>query len=88
MRDASAQWELDKFGAALRAVREQQGMSQRALADAAGLHRTTLSAIERGRRDPTFVTLVKLRRGLGDGLSDVFALCEAGGTAEAKDGDA
>jgi transcriptional regulator with XRE-family HTH domain len=81
MRDAGAQ--LVSFGAALRTVRERQGKTQAQLADATGLHRTTLAAIEHGLRDPRFDTLMKLRRGLGDGLSDVFAMSEAGGDHDA-----
>jgi transcriptional regulator with XRE-family HTH domain len=66
---------LAKFGAALRTVREQQGMSQVDLSAAAGLHRTHISRIERGLCEPRFETLMKLRRGLGS-LADVFATIE------------
>jgi transcriptional regulator with XRE-family HTH domain len=67
--------ECAKLGAALRTVREQQGMSQVDLSAASGLHRTHISRIERGLCEPTFVTLMKLRRGLGS-LADVFAVVE------------
>ena len=53
------------FGEAVRAMRRRRGLSQEELADAAGLHRTHISLIERGLREPSLDTLVKLCRGLG-----------------------
>jgi len=73
MRDAAV--ECAKFGAALRAERERQGMSLADLSTASGLHRTHVARIERGVCEPTFNTLMKLRRGLGS-LAEVFALTE------------
>jgi len=52
------------FGAALRTVRERQGLSQFELAVAAGLHRTHISLLERGLREPRFETVVKLSHAL------------------------
>lgn len=75
MRDATAQQALARFGAALRTVRQQQGMSQTDLSNLSGLHRTHISRIERGLADPRYDTLVKLRTGLGS-LARVLALCE------------
>jgi DNA-binding XRE family transcriptional regulator len=69
--------ELAKLGAALRAERERQGMSQAALSRASGLHRATISKIERGQEEPRFDTLMKLRDGLGS-LARVFADAERG----------
>jgi len=76
MRDATAQQELVTFGAAFRAVREQQGMSRADLSGASGVHRSTIARIERGQADPRFDTLMALRRGLGGSLAEVFALSE------------
>jgi len=73
MPDAAA--ECARFGAALRTVRLRQGLSQSGLSEASGLHRTHISRIERGRCEPTYATLMKLRRGLGS-LADVLALTE------------
>jgi transcriptional regulator with XRE-family HTH domain len=75
MRDATTRQEIAEFGAALRAVREKQGLSQTDLSDASGLHRTHVSRIERGLCVPRFETLMKLRRGLGT-LADVFAVID------------
>ncbi len=52
------------FGAQLRAARKQCEISQEALADQVGLHRTHVSLIERGLREPSLDTLAKLSRGL------------------------
>jgi len=53
-----------KFGRNVRAVREAKGWSQDALADATGLHRTYLSGIERGVRNPTLVVVQKIAAAL------------------------
>jgi transcriptional regulator with XRE-family HTH domain len=53
------------FGLALRDARRQRNVSQDQFAEATGLHRTHISLIERGLREPNLDTLVKLSRGLG-----------------------
>ncbi|WP_108829302.1 helix-turn-helix domain-containing protein [Ascidiaceihabitans donghaensis] len=47
-------------GRNLRRFREQAGLSQEALAFECGLHRTYVSGVERGVRNPTIVVLEKL----------------------------
>ena len=42
-----------RFGAVIRKRREAAGVSQEALADQAGLHRTYISLLERGQRNPS-----------------------------------
>ena len=61
------------FGEALRVHREKTGLSQEALAHRAGLDRTYVSGIERGRRNPTLRTAQKLADALGSGLDAMFA---------------
>lgn len=61
------------FGEALRVHREQTGLSQEALAHRAGLDRTYVSGIERGRRNPTIRTAQRLADALGSGLDVMFA---------------
>ncbi|QOV89488.1 helix-turn-helix domain-containing protein [Humisphaera borealis] len=49
-----------KFGGIVRDLRESRGMSQEALADSAGLHRTHISLIERGQRSVRIETIERL----------------------------
>ena len=53
-----------KFGRNVRTVREAKGWSQDSLAEATGLHRTYLSGIERGVRNPTLVVVQKIATAL------------------------
>jgi transcriptional regulator with XRE-family HTH domain len=52
------------FGEVLKAYRLQAGLSQVALAERAGMHNTTISYYEVGRRKPTIYTLFILARAL------------------------
>jgi transcriptional regulator with XRE-family HTH domain len=60
----------------LRLLRDKQGMSQETLADRAGLHRTQLSVIERGRRNISLNTLISLAAALG--VTEIELLMETG----------
>ncbi|MHB8695999.1 MAG: helix-turn-helix domain-containing protein [Solirubrobacteraceae bacterium] len=54
-----------QFAANLRSQRTKRGLSQMALGEAAGLHFSEISLLERGGRDPRLTTIAKLARGLG-----------------------
>jgi transcriptional regulator with XRE-family HTH domain len=64
----------EQFAANLREHREQAGVTQEALAEICGLHRTEISLLERCKRSPRLETLVILARGLG--LDSPCALLE------------
>ena len=64
------------FGKALRARREKAGLTQEQLAQAAGLHWTYISQIERGVKSPTVLVLHLLARGLGTSKSSLMAALE------------
>ena len=53
------------FGARLSAVRQGLGISQEDLALAAGVGRSYLSGVERGRRNVSLVNICKLAQTLG-----------------------
>lgn len=57
--------ELVAFGRRLCQLREEAGLTQEALAHAAGLHWTYVSQIERGERNLGYKNVLKLARGLG-----------------------
>jgi len=60
-----------KFGEQLRTIRERTGISQEKLAALAGLHRTYISSVERGKRN---ISLVNIRQ-IADALDvDMAAL--------------
>ena len=52
------------FGSRVRLLRKQAGLSQEGLAEAAGLHRTYVSSIERGQRNVGLDNIVRLARAL------------------------
>jgi transcriptional regulator with XRE-family HTH domain len=52
-------------GAELKAAREKQGISQEKLGFDAGIHRTYVSLIERGVKNPTLGVLFRLCQVLG-----------------------
>jgi len=60
-----------KFGKRLRALREERGWSQEEFADRAGLHRTYVSAVERGVRNPTLTVLERLAKALGVSMAEL-----------------
>jgi transcriptional regulator with XRE-family HTH domain len=54
-----------RLGKNVRRLREEKGWSQEDYADRAGIHRTYVSDIERGRRNPTVTVVEKLAKPLG-----------------------
>lgn len=52
-------------GRRIRTLREQQGHSQERLADLAKIHRTYLSGVESGSRNPTIDVLGRIAKALG-----------------------
>ncbi len=54
-----------RLGQNLRRLRGEKGWSQEDYADRAGIHRTYVSDIERGMRNPTITVVEKLAKPLG-----------------------
>ena len=66
--------ELLAFGARLRSLRLEKGLTQEALADAGGLHWTYVGQIERGQRNLTYKNIIRLATGLGVSPSELVAV--------------
>ncbi len=65
-----------RFGFAVKLRRETLNLTQEDLAERAGLHRTYLSDIERGARNPSLVSLERLAIALKLSLAGMFALLQ------------
>ena len=61
-----------RLGRNLRRLREARGWSQEAFAHEANLHRTYVSDIERGARNPTIVVVEKLAQAIGISASELL----------------
>ena len=62
-----------KFGERVRALRKERGYSQEAFADACGLHRTYVGAIERGERNVAIDNIVKIAAALKLDIGMLFS---------------
>jgi len=63
----------ERLGAAIRAYREATSLSQDRFADQIDMHRAYYSAIERGEKNITLDTLLRVADGLGVNASDLFS---------------
>jgi transcriptional regulator with XRE-family HTH domain len=69
------------LGLAVKALRTNLGITQEELSNRTGVHATYVSDIERGARNPSWATLVKLIQGMNATmaeLGDTFDRIEAG----------
>ncbi len=66
----------ERFGFAVKMRREELGLTQEELADRAGIHRTYLSDIERGTRNPSLINIERLSESLSMPMSKLFQLVE------------
>lgn len=67
------------FGQVVRRRREDKRLSQEGLAALAGIHRTYISSIERGKVRLGLAVAKKIAASLGESLSALIAEAEAGG---------
>lgn len=61
------------FGQNVRLAREKKGWSQDRLSDESGLHRTYVSGIERGVRNPTIEIVQQVAKALDVDIKELFA---------------
>ena len=66
-----------RLGAVIRSLRQSTGLSQEALAERAGLHRTYISLLERGLKSPSVRVLDALARVLGVMPHELLEAAEA-----------
>lgn len=63
-----------RFGNKVREERLKLGLSQEALAEKAGVHRTYIGMIERAEKNITLENIEKIAKALGISLKDLFSL--------------
>jgi len=61
-----------RFGERLRSLRETRGLSQEGFAHKAGLDRTYISGIERGKRNLAIRNIEKIAQALDMSISDLM----------------
>jgi transcriptional regulator with XRE-family HTH domain len=66
----------NKFGEVLRGLRTAQNLSQEQLALTSGLDRTYISMLERGKRQPSIMTIFTLAKTLEIAPSEIVKLVE------------
>jgi len=66
----------EKFGQVVKSVREKRGTSQEKLAELAGVDRTYVSMIERGKRHPTLEVAKRIADALEVKLSALIRRAE------------
>jgi len=67
---------LESLGKKIQVVREKRGLTQEALGDRAGLNAKYISSVERGQKNATIKTLIKIADGLGVELYEMFLFSE------------
>jgi transcriptional regulator with XRE-family HTH domain len=65
---------LAQVGKRIRNLREGKRISQEVLAEKSSLHRTYISGVERGLRNPSLKSLHRIAKGLGVGVLDLFQI--------------
>jgi transcriptional regulator with XRE-family HTH domain len=77
MSSSQSSSHLISLGRSIQQLREEQGLDGDQLAEKAALQKWRLTAIEEGRHDPTFDTLVKLADALGIGTGEIAERAKA-----------
>lgn len=73
---------LITLGRKIKLLRKRKEISQEEFAEICGLDRTYISMIERGKRNISFINLVKVARGLGVSVSQLTEDIKNGSKAD------
>jgi len=73
---------LRRLGMRIRELRTGRGWSQEAFADIAGVHRTYMGHLERGEKNVSFLSMLRVASALGVTLSELVAGVEKGESAK------
>ena len=65
--------EVIQFGKKLREVRLKKNLSQGDIARILGVHRSYISGLERGRRNPSLLTVQKIAKALGVNVNKLIS---------------
>ena len=63
---------LVQLGQRIRDIRVQKGMTQSELAERSGMASNYIAMLERGERNPTYLTLLKIAEGCGVDICELF----------------
>lgn len=63
--------ELQKLGSRIKALRDERNITQGELASVCEFNRNYIGMLERGERNPTYITLLRLASKLGVPLSKI-----------------
>jgi transcriptional regulator with XRE-family HTH domain len=63
---------IKSFGLRVKKIRTEKKISQEELAELSGLHRTYISSLERGVRNPTLTTLISVSKGLNIEINELL----------------
>jgi transcriptional regulator with XRE-family HTH domain len=69
--------ELIALGRAISELRREKGMTQEELSERVKLHESYISFIEGGRRNPSWITVLRISRGLKVPLLELVQRAEA-----------
>lgn len=72
MSSESDQYILQRFGQQVRTLRQRKAMSQEELAARAGVHRTYIGMIERGEKNVTIISMMKIATALDIEISELL----------------
>lgn len=72
MRNKHAEKQVSDLIVQMKKIRIEQGLTYEKMVDLTGLHRTTISLIENGKRQPTLLSCIKICEALDADLKSLL----------------